>query len=120
MQSIIDYLEHWTAIHPDKRFSSFLDVHGNDLETYTYATFNARSRYIAEYLFQMAGIRRGDRVLLAYSSGLEGFVAFVACARIGAIPVVVYPPRPGEFERSLANLAFISRNCDAHIALTTR
>jgi thioester reductase-like protein len=120
MNSIIDYLEHWAAIQPDKCFSSFLDVHGEEIETYTYSGFHERSRHLAEYLSRQAGIKRGDRVLLVYPPGLEIFVAFIASARIGAIPVPVYPPTPENSVRGLSKLAFVARDCDARAALTTR
>jgi len=119
MNSIIDYLEHWTRVQPDKCFSSFLNVHGEEIETYTYSSFNQRSRHLAEYLFRQVGIKRGDRVLLVYPPGLEAIVSFVACARIGAIPVPVCPPTPGNFRGALAKLAFVSQDCQARVALTT-
>ncbi len=116
---IIDYLEHWAAIQPDKCFSSFLDVHGKEIETYTYSGFHERSRHLAEYLSLQLRIKRGDRVLLVYPPGLEIFVAFIACARIGAIPVPVYPPTPENSMRGLSKLAFVARDCDPGVALTT-
>ena len=46
------------------------------------------------------GLKRGDRALLVYPPGLEVIVAFFACARLGAIPVPVYPPmNTNEFQR---------------------
>jgi thioester reductase-like protein len=120
MNSIIDYLEHWAAIQPDKCFSSFLDVHGKEIETYTYSGFNERSRHLAEYLSSQVGLMRGDRVLLVYPPGLEVIVAFIACVRIGAIPVPVYPPTPANVKRGLSHLTFVARDCDARVALTTR
>ncbi len=119
MNSIIDYMEHWAAIQPDKCFSSFLDVHGNATENYTYSEFNERSRHLAEHLAEQVGLKRGDRALLVYPPGLEVIVAFVACARIGAIPVPVSPPTSVNVEGSLAKLAFVATDCDANVALTT-
>jgi thioester reductase-like protein len=120
MNTIIDYLEHWAAIQPGKCFSSFLDVQGKEVETYTYSDFHERSRHLAEYLSRQVGLKRGERALLVYPPGLEVIVAFVACARIGVIPAPVLPPTPVNFERGLAKLTFVARDCDARVALTTR
>lgn len=120
MNSIIDYMEHWAAVQPDKHFSSFLNVHGEEKEAYTYASFQERSRHLAEYLAREVGLKHGDRALLVYPPGLEIIVAFVACARIGVIPVPVYPPTPVNLERGLATLTFVARDCGARVALTNR
>lgn len=119
MDSIIDYLEHWAVLQPNWRLSAFLDVHGQEVETYTYWEFHKRTRYLAECLSELHGLKQGARVLLVYPPGLEISAAFFACARIGAIPVPVCPPTPLGFERSLAKLAFIARDCDASTALTS-
>ncbi|MDQ2975210.1 MAG: AMP-binding protein, partial [Acidobacteriota bacterium] len=119
MNSIIGYLEHWAAIQPDKCYSSFLDVHGKETESYTYLGFNERSRYLAEYLSRQVGVKRGDRALLVYPPGLEVIVAFFACARIGVIPVPVYPPTQTSFQKGLTQLTFIALDCQARVALTT-
>lgn len=120
MNSIIDYLEHWAAQQPDKCLSSFLGTDGNERENYTYLGFHERISYLAEYFSGQVGLRRGDRALLVYPPGLEVIAAFFACARAGVIPVPVYPPTPMRFEGGLAKLSFITRDCQARTALTTR
>jgi thioester reductase-like protein len=120
MYSIIHYLEHWAAVQPDCRLAVFLDHYGNETESYTYSEFHQRTAYLADYLSEQHGIKRGARVLLVYPPGLEVGAAFFACARIGAIPVPVCPPTTLGFVRGLARLAFIARDCQALIALTTR
>src|SRR5580658_10510130 len=84
-------MDHWAAVHPDKCFSAFLDRHGKVREKYTYQSFEARTRFLGEYLQDETALRRGDRVALVYPPGLEMVAAFFACARIGAIPVPVPP-----------------------------
>jgi thioester reductase-like protein len=120
MGSILDALEHGAAEHPDKPLYTFLDGSGRVRDTYTYAAFHERTRHLAQHLRVEKSLRRGDRVLLVYPPGLELIVAFVACARIGVIPVPVYPPTPMSFESALAKLAFVARDCEATAALTTR
>ncbi len=120
MGSIIDYLEHWAQIQPDKCVFSFLDQDGKERDNYTYLAFHERTRHLAAHLAGDVGLKLGDRVLLVYPPGLELIVAFFACARIGAIPVPVYPPTPMSFEAGLSKLAFIAHDCNAKAALTTR
>jgi thioester reductase-like protein len=119
MNSIIAYLEHWVAVQPGKCYSSFLDVHGKETDSYTYLGFYERSRYLAEYLSCQVGMKRGDRALLVYPPGLEVIVAFFACARIGVIPVPVYPPTQTSFQKGLTQVTFIAHDCQARVALTT-
>src|SRR5262245_28416566 len=118
--SIIDYLEHWAAVHPDKYVSSFLSINGKERSAYTYADFSKYTRNLAAYLSQQVGLKHGDRVLLAYPPGLEIMVAFFACARVGVIPVPVTPPTSMHFDVDLAKLAFIAHDCQARAVLTTR
>jgi thioester reductase-like protein len=120
LETVIDYLEHWASIQPDQCLYSFLDEKGQELETYTYLAFHERTRQIAAHLVGAAKLRRGDRVLLVYSPGLEFIAAFFACARAGVFPVPVYPPTPMNFEGGLKKLTFIARDCGARAALTTR
>jgi len=120
MKSIIDGFEQWVARQPDKCLFSFLDIDGAARETYTYAGFHDRTRYLAACLTQQWALRNGDRVLLVYPPGLEVIAAFFACARVGVIPVPVYPPTPPNFARGLAKLAFVACDCRARAALTTR
>jgi len=120
MNSILDDLEHGATAHPDKLLYSFLDVMGQERDVYSYLAFHERTRHLAQHLRLKKGLCRGDRVLLVYPPGLEIIVALVACARIGVIPVPVYPPTPMNFESGLAKLTFVARDCSAAAALTTR
>ena len=115
--SIPDYLDHWAGLQPDKCFSAFLDVHGRVRESYTYATFDRRSRSLAEHLSRGCGLRHGDRALLVYAPGLELVAAFVACVRIGVIPAVTPPPQSPE---SRSRLIRILLDCAPRAILTDR
>ena len=119
MDSLIAYLEHWTTVQPDQRYAIFLNVHGNETESYTYQELDQRTRFLAQYLSRHVGIKCGDRALLVYPPGLEIIVAFLACVRIGVIPVPAYPPPQASFDRGAERLAFIVKDCDARAALTT-
>ena len=117
LNSIVGYLEHWATVQPHQPYSIFLNVHGNVTESYTYRELDRRTRCVAEYLSRDIGLKRGERALLVYPPGLEIIVAFFACARIGAIPVPVYPPNG---EHGLAKLTFIVNDCEPAVALTTQ
>jgi thioester reductase-like protein len=117
LDTILDYMGHWAAVHPDKCFSVFLDRHGKVRETYTYQSFEARTRFLAEYIHDETSIQRGDRVALVYSPGLEMVAAFVACSRVGAIPVPV-PPVASVANGGASRLRSVIQDSGAALALT--
>ncbi len=117
MDTILDYLGHWAAVNPDKCFSVFLDRNGTPRETHTYQSFEARTRFLAEYLHEETTLQRGDRAALVYSPGLEMIAAFVACARIGVIPVPV-PPAASVTNGGASRLRSVMLDSEAALALT--
>jgi thioester reductase-like protein len=117
LDTILDYMGHWAAIHPDKYFSVFLDRHGQLREKYTYQSFEARTRFLAEYIHDETALQRGDRVALVYQPGLEMVAAFVACIRVGAIPVPV-PPIMSVANGGASRLRSVMLDSGAALALT--
>lgn len=117
MDTILDYLGHWAAASPDKCFSMFLDRNGTPRETYTYQSFEARTRFLAEYFHDETALQRGDRAALVYSPGLEMVAAFVACVRIGVIPVPV-PPVTSVTKGGASRLRSVMLDSGAALALT--
>ena len=117
MDTILDYLGHWAAVSPDKCFSVFLDRNGTPRETYTYQSFEARTRFLAEYLHDETALQHGDRAALVYPPGLEMIAAFVACARIGVIPVPV-PPVTSVTNGGASRLRSVMLDSGAALALT--
>src|SRR5215469_42517 len=117
LDTILDYLGHWAAVNPDKCFSVFLDRNGTPRETYTYQSFEARTRFLAEYFSEETALRRRDRVALVYPPGLEMVAAFVACARIGVIPVPV-PPVASVANGGASRLRSVMLDSGAALALT--
>ena len=120
MNSIIDYLEYWAAVQPNKCFNSFLDVCGREKASHTYFDFSNGPRAVADYLSGQLGLKHGDRALLTYPPGLEIIVAFYACARVGVIPVPVPSPSLLNFELGISKLMFIAQDCQARAVLTTQ
>ena len=119
MSSVIGELDNRTIEFADKLLYAFLDINAEITESYTYKEFNERTKSLAQQLQKNYDLKKGERVLLAYPAGLEMICAFYACARIGVIPVPVYPPGQSGFKASLNKIEFIARDCDASAVLTT-
>jgi thioester reductase-like protein len=118
--SILGHLDRLADEHPDKLLYSYLDVNGDSIESYTYASFLQRVEAIAGYLWQEGRFAAGDRLLLAYPPGLEMICAFFGCVRAGLIPVPVYPPSSRGFQSALYKMVHIAKDCQAAGILTSR
>src|SRR5271167_5257475 len=118
--SILGHLDRLADEHPDKLLYSYLDVNGDSLESYTYASFLHRTEAIASYLWKDGRFAPGDRLLLAYPPGLEMICAFFGCVRAGLIPVPVYPPSSHGFQGALYKMVHIAKDCQASGILTSR
>src|SRR5450755_2800324 len=120
MAPILDHLDRLAEEHPDKLLYSYLDVNGDSIESYTYASFHRRVQAIAGHLRKEGRFAAGDRLLLAYPPGLEMICAFFGCVRAGLIPVPVYPPSSRGFQSALYKMVHIARDCQAAGILTSR
>jgi thioester reductase-like protein len=118
--SILEHLDRLADEHPDKLLYSYLDVNGDPIESYTYASFLQRVDAIAGYLWKDDRFAAGDRLLLAYPPGLEMICAFFGCVRAGLIPVPVFPPSSRGFQSSLYKMVHIAKDCQAAGILTSR
>ena len=119
MASILDQLDRLGEKHPNKLLYSYLDLNGNPIESYTYASFLHRTRAIAGHLRKGHGFAPGERLLLAYPPGLEMICAFFGCVRAGLIPVPVYPPGSRGFQSALYKMVHIAKDCQAAGVLTS-
>jgi len=118
--SILGHLDRLADEHPEKLLYSYLDVNGDPLESYTYASFLHRVEAIAGHLWKDGRFAAGDRLLLAYPPGLEMICAFFGCVRAGLIPVPVYPPSSRGFQSALYKMIHIAKDCQAAGILTSR
>ncbi len=119
MASILDQLDRLGAEHPHKLLYSYLDLNGNPIECYSYASFIERTKAIAGHLLKQSRFAPQDRLLLAYPPGLEMICAFFGCVRAGLIPVPVYPPSSRGFQSALYKMVHIARDCQASGVLTS-
>ncbi len=120
MASILGRMDRLADEHPGKLLYSFLDVNGDPIESYTYASFLHRVQAIAGHLRKEGRFAAGDRLLLAYPPGLEMICAFFGCVRAGLIPVPVYPPSSRGFQSALYKMVHIAKDCQAAGILTSR
>ncbi len=118
--SILDHLDRLADEHPNKLLYSYLDVNGDPIETYTYASFLRRTQAIAGHLRKDCRFAAGGRLLLAYPPGLEMICAFFGCVRAGLVPVPVYPPSSRGFQSALYKTVHIAKDCQAAGILTSR
>ncbi|HEY1987736.1 MAG TPA: thioester reductase domain-containing protein [Terracidiphilus sp.] len=120
MASILDQLDRLGDKHPHKLLYSYIDLNGNPLERYSYATFIQRTKAIAGHLLKGGRFAAEDRLLLAYPPGLEMICAFFGCVRAGLIPVPVYPPSSRGFQSALYKMVHIAKDCQASGILTSK
>ena len=118
--SILGHLDRLADEHPDKLLYSYLNVNGDSIEGYTYASFMHRTEAIAGHLWKEGCFAPGDRLLLAYAPGLEMICAFFGCVRAGLIPVPVYPPSSRGFQSALYKMVHIAKDCQAAGILTSK
>jgi thioester reductase-like protein len=118
--SLLDHLDKLAVKHPDKLLYSFLDLNGDPVESYTYASFLHRTKAIAGHLRKEGRFAAGDRLLLVYPPGLEMMCAFFGCVRAGLIPVPVYPPSSRGFQSALYKMVHIAKDCNAAAILTSQ
>jgi thioester reductase-like protein len=120
MASILDTLDRLGDEHPHKLLYSYIDLNGNPIESYSYASFLHRTKAIAEHLRKQHRFAAEDRLLLAYPPGLEMICAFFGCVRAGLIPVPVYPPSSRGFQSALYKMVHIAKDCQAAGILTSK
>ena len=70
MASILDKLDSLGDQHPHRLLYSYLDLNGNTIESYSYASFIERTKAIAGHLLKDGRFAAEDRLLLAYPPGL--------------------------------------------------
>ncbi len=120
MASILDQLDKLGDEHPQKLLYSYVDLNGNPIECYSYASFLYRTKAIASHLRKEGRFAAEDRLLLAYPPGLEMICAFFGCVRAGLIPVPVYPPGSRGFQSALYKMVHIAKDCQAAGILTSK
>lgn len=118
MSTLSKKLDHWVREMPDKLLFEFLDINGKSVERYTYAEFEKAVRVVASNLAENYDFKKDDRILITYPAGIEMIVSFVACVRLGLIPVPTYPPTSSGFQSAYYKMEHIAKDCGAAAVLT--
>ncbi|HKV34845.1 MAG TPA: AMP-binding protein, partial [Pyrinomonadaceae bacterium] len=114
LSTLIDLLRFRSLNEPTLTAYRFL-VDDGETSSITYGELDLRARSIAA-LLQSRGLDR-ERVLLAYSPGLEFIAAFFGCLYAGAVAVPVSLPQT---KRGLGRFQAIASDAQAAGVLTTR
>jgi acetyl-CoA synthetase len=88
LNATVSCLDRHAASHPDAIAYLYLREDGTERRV-TYAELLAETSRFANAL-RADGVRAGDRVIIYMPLSVEGIVAMLACARIGAVHSVVY------------------------------
>ncbi|MEQ9378195.1 MAG: thioester reductase domain-containing protein [Imperialibacter sp.] len=118
MPTLSDKLNHWVQKTPDKLLFEFLDINGKSVEKYTYEEFEKAVRIVASNLAENYKFKKDDRILITYPAGIEMIVSFVACVRLGLVPVPTYPPTSSGFQSAYYKMEHIAKDCGAVAVLT--
>ncbi len=78
-----DYLGRREIYSPDKL--AVVDTGKDPAWRLTYRQMNERANRFANWLWDVAGIKKGDRVAILARDGIEHLDCFFACAKLGAI-----------------------------------
>jgi acetyl-CoA synthetase len=88
LNATVSCLDRHAASHPDRVAYHYLCEDGTDRQM-TFRELLAETNRLANAL-RADGVSSGDRVCIYMPLSLEGIVAMLACARIGAVHSVVY------------------------------
>jgi 8-amino-7-oxononanoate synthase/acyl carrier protein len=111
---LVAVLQHWARQRGDQPAFYFTDGEGGDDDLQlTFAELDLAARNVAGYLQKLGG--KGQRVLLLYPPVLDFVIGFFGCLYAGATAVPAFPPRKN---RKGQRIHGISRDCQAHLALT--
>src|SRR5581483_5255552 len=78
-----DYLGRRAIYTPDQL--ALVDAGKNPAWRFTFREMNARANRLANWLREVAGVNKGDRVAILARDGVEHLDCFFACAKLGAI-----------------------------------
>ena len=118
MNSLIDCLDHWTQADPQRCLFTFRDLSGREVDKTSYDSFQKQTNFLAATLIEALGKQRGCRVIVSYPPGLEMIKAFVACVKLGAIPVPVPTISQSGGINDMARLNSIVNDSGATVVLT--
>lgn len=78
-----DYLGRRALYSPDQ--AAIIDAGKDPVLRLTYRELNVRANCLANWLANVAGVEKGDRVAILARDGVEHLDAFFACGKLGAV-----------------------------------
>jgi thioester reductase-like protein len=118
--SILDPLRAHAEGDPARLLHAFLDGTGRVRAARSYGEALQRSGEIAAHLNRELHLPPGERVLLLFTPGIEMVAGFLACVRLGLIPVPVPPATNHGLAAALHRMNHVARDCGASAVLTER
>ena len=118
--SLLDPLRKHAERDPDRLLHAFLDREGGVRASRSYGEALQRSGEIAAHLNRQLHLPPGERVLLLFAPGIEMVAGFLACVRLGLIPVPVPPAASHGFAAALHRMNHVARDSGASAVLTER
>jgi acyl-CoA synthetase (AMP-forming)/AMP-acid ligase II len=118
--TILQKLELYADKYGDTRpLFTFLNENTEIEASFTYKQLFERSLVMGQFLINKLGLKRGDRVILAYEPSLQFMVAFFACIHFGIIAVPTCPPDPNKGGKEMINFNSIITSSGAKVALSS-
>jgi acyl-CoA synthetase (AMP-forming)/AMP-acid ligase II len=111
--SLVEILQYWAIMQPEKRIYTFLANGETESGYLTYKELERKARAVGAFLQSLD--LQGERALLLYPAGLDYIVAFMGCLFAGVTAVPAYPPR---LNHNLVRLENIVKDSKARAVLT--
>jgi acyl-CoA synthetase (AMP-forming)/AMP-acid ligase II len=116
--TIVSVLSQHVKERPNHQIFRWVDKKARVTSTMTYKQLWDQSMAVQK-LLQSRGVKRGDRVMIAYPFGLEFLAGLVGCMMAGVVGCSVYPPNPQRLQADLPAFHQKVEDAEAIFALTT-
>ena len=116
--TILDTFRRQVSDWPEHRLFTWVDSRCREQNTLTCAGLWSAAGAVCEMLIEN-GCEPGDRVMIAYTPGLDFLAGIVGCMRAGVIACSVYPPNPRQLTAELEKFSMFAADAGAQFALTT-
>ena len=115
--SIVEQLKDVVKKKKDNIFVTWHEADGSVGSEYTFGELWEAAGLISHKLRNEWGVKKGEKVVLCYGTGLHFFGVFLGCIRAGVVAVLVYPPTP-PLAKSLAKMTKVISDCNPTLILT--
>jgi acyl-CoA synthetase (AMP-forming)/AMP-acid ligase II len=108
-RSFAHLLDERARLAPDQAYLIYYDDRTGVRSEYSYSAFNRRVNQVANYLCDVLGVKRGERVATLAFNHPDTMLIFFACWKIGAVAT------PQNASEDDARIAFILRNGECRV-----